>query len=76
MEGSGTMATEKEQTPRDLYLASLRELMEEHGEEYALLTAATTMANLLAMVSIAMYRLHSPPLFLPSEAPPTKRNKH
>jgi hypothetical protein len=70
------MTTEKEQTPRDLYLASLRELMEEHGEEYALLTAATTMANLLAMVSIAMYRLHSPPLFLPSETPPTKRNKH
>jgi hypothetical protein len=27
------MATEKKQTPRDLYLASLRELMEEHGED-------------------------------------------
>lgn len=63
------MAPEKEQNPRDLYLASLRELVAEHGEEYALLTAATTMANLLAMASMAMYRLSSPPLFLPAEIP-------
>ena len=70
------MATEKKQTPRDLYLVSLRELVEEHGEEYALLTAATTMANLLAMASMAMYRLSSPPLFLPAETPPTERIKH
>lgn len=63
------MTMEKEQTPCNLYLASLRELMQEHGEDYTLLTAATTMANLLAMASMAMYRLSSPPLFLPSETP-------
>ena len=63
------MAIEKEQTPCDLYLASLRELVQERGEDYALRTAATTMANLLAMASMAMYRLSSPPLFLPSETP-------
>lgn len=70
------MANEKEQTPREIYLASLRELVEEHGEEYALLTAATTMANLLAMASMAMYRLSSPPLFLPAETPLAKRIDH
>lgn len=53
------------------------------GDEYALLTAATTMANLLAMVSMAMYHismamyhLSDHPLFLPPEVPPTKGKKH
>lgn len=66
---------EKERTPCDLYLTSLRELIQEHGEDYALLTAATTIANLLAMASMAIYRLSSPPFFLPAETP-RKRIDH
>lgn len=69
------MADKPLPTPRQLYLDGLKELASEHGNDYALLTAATTMANLLAMASMAMYRLSAPPLFLPPEAPPTKRKK-
>ncbi|MGO4450414.1 hypothetical protein AB4Y96_15950 [Phyllobacterium sp. TAF24] len=70
------MATDVKPNARQLYLQGLQELAAQHGNEYALQTAATTMANLLAMVSMAMYRLSNPPLFLPPEAPPTKRKKH
>ncbi|PSH61721.1 hypothetical protein CU102_26425 [Phyllobacterium brassicacearum] len=70
------MAPENKPSARQLYLDGLRELAARHGDEYALLTAATTMANLLAMVSMAMYHLSDPPLFLPPEAPPAKGEKH
>jgi hypothetical protein len=63
--GSGTMVTEKEQTPRDLYLASLRELTEEYGEDYAFLTAATTMVRAVhAPVWVAS--LNDWPIIIPS----------
>jgi hypothetical protein len=61
------MAPDNKPGARQLYLDGLRELAAKHGDEYALLTAATTMA---------MYQLSDPPLFLPPEAPPTKGEKH
>jgi hypothetical protein len=70
------MAPKNKPSARQLYLDGLRELAARHGDEYALQTAATTMANLLAMVSMAMYHLSEPPLFLPPEAPPVKGQKH
>lgn len=70
------MADKSLSTPRQLYLDGLKNLAAEYGNDYSLLTAATTMASLLAMASMAMYRLSAPPLFLPSEAPPAKRKKH
>ncbi|MGO4449863.1 hypothetical protein AB4Y96_13120 [Phyllobacterium sp. TAF24] len=63
-------------SPREIYLKGLQDLAKEHGNDYAMQAAATTMANLLAMVSMAMYRLSAPPLFLPPETPPTKRKKN
>ena len=51
-----------------LYLEGLRELAAQHGNDYAMLTAATTRAKLFSMTSMAMYRLSDPPLFLPPRA--------
>lgn len=70
------MTPENKHSARQLYLDGLHELASRHGDEYALLPAATTMANLLAMVSMAMYQLSDPPLFLPPEAAPAKGEKH
>jgi len=69
------MVDEPAQSTRQLYLDGLQALAKQHGNDYALQAAATTMANLLAMTSKAMYRLSNPPLFLPPETPPTKRKK-
>lgn len=54
------------QTVKDLYLANLNALAESHGEDYARLTAAETMAHLWSLISAATYRLSGPIIVLPN----------
>jgi hypothetical protein len=57
-------------TVKDLYLANLNALAESHGEDYARLTAAETMAHLWSLISAATYRLSGPFIVLPDTPEP------
>jgi hypothetical protein len=58
----------------DVVIATKIRALEEKTTDAAIVEAA--LRSYLKLASMAMYRLSSPPLFLPAETPPAKRIKH
>lgn len=62
------------QSVAQIYLDELRRLAAEHSPDYAMVSAASTMALLLSMSSMAMYRLSAPPLVMPALPVPSSEH--